>query len=272
MVKEQSFWYRLASGFVIGLGMVVPGVSGGVLAMVVGLYEPTIAAIAQPFANWRENIKLLIPLGLGAAVCLLVLARILEYLFAQHTMATLYFFFGLVIASIPSMVKMANGKGFRLSFLVSLVVGFVTLILVTTLPKHIGGGVTLTQGVLSIVFKGSILGVGLVIPGLSASFLLIAFGFYEELLRAVVHLDLAVLTPVAVGFIPAVVVVSKAMNWLFNWKHGHISYAIIGLMLGSLLAAFPGWPRTGLEFLLCLGLFVCGVWIASLFIRKQAEW
>ena len=271
MAKEQNFWYRLASGFVIGFGMVVPGVSGGVLAMVLGLYPLIIAAIAHPFANWRENIKLLVPLSMGAAVCLLALARILEYLFAQHTMATLYFFFGLVIASIPSMLKLANAKGFRLSFLVTLVFGFITLIFVTDLPKIIGEGVTLSSGVLNAALKGSILGVGLVIPGLSASFLLIAFGFYEELLRAVVQLDLSVLFPVALGFIPAIVLVSKAMNWLFDWRYGHVSYAIIGLMLGSLGISFPGLPRTGFEFLLCLGLFACGIWIASLFIRKQVE-
>lgn len=271
MVKEQSFWYRLASGFVIGFGMVVPGVSGGVLAMVLGLYAPIIAAIAKPFANWRENIKFLAPLGMGAAVCLLFLARILEYLFAQHPMATLYFFFGLVIASIPSMLKLANAKGFRLSFLVSLLVGLLTLIVVTGLPRIAGEGSTLTSGVLSAALKGSVLGIGLVIPGLSASFLLIAFGFYEELLRAVVQLDLTVLIPVALGFLPAIVVVSKAMNWLFKRTYGHVSYAIIGLMLGSLWASFPGWPRTAFELVLCLGLFAGGVWIASLFIRRQVE-
>lgn len=60
MDKKESFWYRLGSGFVIGLGLVIPGVSGGVLAMVVGLYEPIIAAVANPLANMRDNIKLLL--------------------------------------------------------------------------------------------------------------------------------------------------------------------------------------------------------------------
>jgi len=270
VVKKQSFWYRLGSGFVIGLGLVIPGVSGGVLAMVVGLYESIIAAIAKPFVNWRDNIRLLLPLGIGAAICLLFLARILEYLFAQHTLPTLYFFFGLVIASLPSMVRLANRKGFRLSFLVSLCIGVVLLLLVTSLPRHAGGEATATFGLLRSAMQGATLGVGLVIPGLSASFLLIAFGFYEELLGAAVHLDLQILIPAALGFVPTIVLASRVMDWLFKWKHSHVSYAIIGLMLGSLWVAFPGWPRTSLELVLCAGLFALGIGIASLFLRERA--
>lgn len=271
MVKGSGFWYRLGSGFIISLGMVIPGVSGGVLAMVLGLYEPIIAAIAKPLEDWRQNLKLLVPLGLGAGISLLLLSRVLQYLFAQHPLPTLYFFFGLVSASLPNMIRLANGQGFRLSYLVSLCAGLVTLLMVTRLPLYFGEGTVLAPGLWSSALKGSVVGVGLVIPGLSVSFLLIAFGFYEELLGAVVQLDLQVLIPLALGFVPAIILMSNVMNWLFKWKHGHVSYMILGLMLGSLWAAFPGWPRTGFEFLLCLGLFGAGLWIASLFNRKQAR-
>ncbi len=270
MAKEQNFLYRLGSGFIIGLGMVIPGVSGAVLAMILGLYEPIVNTIAKPFVNLRENLKFVVPLGIGSAICLLFLARILEYLFAQHPQPTLYFFFGLVIASVPSMVNLANDKGFRLSYLVSMGLGAIALLLVTRLPVYIGDEAILTSGVVGSVLTGSVLGVGLVIPGLSASFLLIALGIYEELLGALVHFDLMVLIPVAVGFVPAIVLVSQVMTVLFRWKHGYVSYGIIGLMLASLWVAFPGLPRTYLEFVLCGGLFAGGIWIASLFSRQQA--
>lgn len=269
MAKEQSFWYRLASGFVIGLGMVIPGVSGGVLAMVLGLYEPIVAAVANPFKNWRDNIRLMVPLGIGSAICLFFLARVLEYLFAQHTLPVLYFFFGLVIAGLPSMVNMANQQGFRLSFLVSLVGGVIALFLATSLPRYMGQGSLETVGLLNSLMPGVVLGIGLVIPGLSASFLLIAFGFYESLLRAVVELDLMLLIPVALGALPTLVLVSSMMHRLFSEKRGFISYGIIGLMLGSLWVAFPGWPRTARELMLCAVLFGGGAWIASLFIQRQ---
>lgn len=269
MAKESSFWYRLGSGFIVGLAIVIPGVSGGILAMVLGLYEPLIAAIAKPFHNLRDNIKLLVPLGLGAGSSLLLLSRILEFLFAQYPLPTLYFFFGLVIAGFPTVVHMANSKGFRLSYIISLLLGLIMILAVTGLPSYISQGGPTTSNFFSSLLKGSVLGVGLVIPGFSSSLLLIAFGFYEELLGAVAGLNLRILVPVAFGVIPAVVFASKLITWLFQWKHGQIYYAILGIMMGSFFVAFPGFPRTFLELILCSGLFGCGVWIASLFNREQ---
>ncbi|NMB00335.1 MAG: DUF368 domain-containing protein [Firmicutes bacterium] len=269
MARENGFWYRLGSGFVIGLAMVIPGVSGGILAMVLGLYEPIIAAIAKPLENLRENIRLLVPLGLGAASCLLLLSRVLEFLFSEHPLPTLYFFFGLVVAGLPTVVKIANVKGFRLSYLVSLALGISLIVFFTRLPAYFGQGVALTSNFFSSVLKGSLMGVGLVIPGLSASMLLIAFGFYEELLRAVAQFNLHILVPAGLGVIPAVFLASRLVNCLFNWKHGHVYYAILGLMFGSLAVAFPGLPRTALELLVCLGLFGSGMWVASVFSSEQ---
>lgn len=269
MTRESGFWYRLGSGFIVGLAIVIPGVSGGILAMALGLYEPLIAAIAKPLQNLRDNIKLLVPLGLGAGSSLLLLSRVLEFLFSQHPLPTLYFFFGLVIAGFPTVVHIANSKGFRLSYTISLLLGFAMILAVTGLPVYISHSAPSTSSFLSSLLKGSVLGVGLVIPGFSSSLLLIAFGFYEELLAAVAGLNLGILVPVILGVIPAVVFASKLITWLFQWKHSQIYYAILGIMLGSFFVAFPGLPRTFLEIILCCGLFGCGVWIASLFNRKQ---
>lgn len=268
MAKEGGFWYRLASGFLIGLAVVIPGVSGGVLAMALGLYEPLIAAIANPFDNWRANLRLFLPLGLGVGGCLLLFSRVLEFLFAQYPLATLYFFMGLVLAGVPGLLKEANAKGFRLTYGAASILALVLLVAFT---KAAGPGWVspLKTGLLSHLFKGVLLGVGLVIPGLSASLLLIAFGFYEELLGAVVQLNLGILVPTALGLVPGIVLVSKAINWLFQWKHSLIHYIILGLMLGSLVAAFPGWPRTLGEWLLCLALFAGGIWLASRFNDKD---
>ena len=220
--------------------------------MVLGLYEPIIAAIANPLQDWRRNLRFLAPLGIGAAVCLLFLARLLEYLFAQHPLPTLYLFFGLVIASLPSMVRLANEKGFRLSYLVSLAAGLSALLLITSLPRHLGEGGAAQAGLVYRALMGGVLGVGLVVPGLSASFLLIAFGYYEKLLKALVNVDLAVLVPVGLGLGLTVLFASKVIHWLFRWQYGYVSYAIVGLMLGSFMSPFRACP------VLCLS--ICSAW------------
>jgi len=268
--KEKGFWYRLGSGFLLGLAMVVPGVSGGVLAMALGLYEPIVAAIAKPLENWREHLKLFVPLAVGAGACVLLTSRALQFFFTRYHLPTVYFFFGLVLAGLPAVLRLANAQGFGLSHALSLVGGMALLLVVGGLPAA-SGPRWASLGLLAYAVKGGLVGAALVIPGLSVSMLLLALGIYEELLGAVAQLNLGILLPAALGFVPGLILASKGMNFLFERRCGQIYYAILGLMLGSLGAAFPGFPRWGLEWALCLVLFACGVWIASLFNRHNKD-
>lgn len=236
--------------------------------MALGLYEPIVAAIAKPWENWRRHLELFIPLGLGAAACVLLLSKLLHFLFARYPIPTLYFFFGLVLAGVPSVFRSANEQGFSWSHGLSFAAGLALLLLVGRLPVP-GGTQVVFPGVWGYVLKGGIVGAALVVPGLSVSMLLLALGFYEEMLGAVAQLNWAILLPAALGFVPGLILLSKGMNLLFEGGYGQIYYAILGLMLGSLAAAFPGLPRFGLEWLFCLVLFACGVWIASLFNRRN---
>lgn len=268
MAKEKGFWYRAGSGFLLGLAMVVPGVSGGVLAMALGLYEPIVGAIARPLENWRGHLRFFLPLGLGAGACVLFLSRALQFLITRYPLPTVYFFFGLVLAGLPSVFRLANAQGFGLSHGLSLIAGTCLLLVVSGLPAA-SGQLWESLGLFAYVLKGAIVGAALVVPGLSVSMLLLALGLYEELLGAVARLDLAILLPAALGFVPGLVLLSKAMNWFFERRFGQIYYAILGLMLGSLGAAFPGFPRWGWEWVLCLALFAGGVWIGSFFNREN---
>lgn len=266
--REQGFWFRLGSGFVLGLAMVVPGVSGGVLAMALGIYEPMVAAIARPLKNWRQHLRFFVPLALGAGACVLLLSRVLQFFIEAYHVPTVYFFFGLVLAGLPPIVRQANAQGFGLSHGMSLAFGAALLLVVRALPQA-SGPTWANLGLWGTALKGSIVGGALVIPGLSVSMLLLALGIYEELLAAVAQIDLAVLLPAAIGFVPGLWIVSKAMNWLFERRIGQVYHAILGLMLGSLAAAFPGFPRWGWERLFCILLFACGLWIASFFNRRS---
>lgn len=268
MAEQRGFWYCLGSGFVLGLAMIVPGVSGGVLAMALGLYEPMVAAIAKPWENWRGHLKFFLPLGLGAGVCVLLFSRILEFFFAHYPRPTLYFFIGLVLAGLPAVYRAANAQGFGFSHGLSFAAAVLLPLAVSWLPAA-EGSAWARLGLWGHVLKGGIVGAGLVIPGLSVSMLLLALGVYRELLGAVAQLDLGILLPAAVGFVPGLLLAAKGMNWLLGKGFGQVYYAILGLMIGSLAAAFPGFPRWGLEWLLCLVLFGAGALIASFFHRNN---
>src|SRR5690554_713767 len=94
--KKANLVQRILSGLIIGTAMLIPGLSGGVLAVALGIYQPIVDAIAHPLTKGRESIGLLWPLGLGAAISLVGLSNLLSYLYTNYPMPLLYFFTGLV--------------------------------------------------------------------------------------------------------------------------------------------------------------------------------
>ncbi len=260
--EYTEFFHKLGSGVILGLGVIIPGVSGAVLAMVLGLYQPLIQAASEPFSDWRGKLRLFVPLGFGILICLLVFSRLLEYLFSHYPRPTLYLFLGLVVGGLPGIVQNAHKRGFRLSYLTSLALGVAMILFVSNLPSIITGLSFEQESLLSLIFQGLLLGAGLVIPGVSASFLLMAFGSYQYLLSALAQLHLAVLVPVGFGILPALILTSRFMNWLLHRVEGYTLYGILGLILGSIYQVFPGLPNSFGEIVLCFGLLAAGLWIS----------
>lgn len=252
----------------IGFGLILPGVSGAVLAMGLGLYQPLIEAAAEPFSDWRNKFRLLAPLALGVGICLLLFSRLLEFLFIYYPLPTLYLFLGLVAGGLPSIAGRANRTGFRLSFLAGFGLGFGLILLLAALPDFVRGLSLNQESPVAFILQGMLVGAGLVVPGLSASFLLMAFGAYQGLLSALVRLNLSVLLPVCVGLLPAVVVMSRLVNWLLKTMRGYALYGILGLVIGSLYLVFPGLPRTLLETAVCFIFLWVGFWISVRFPRN----
>lgn len=208
----------------IGFGLILPGgVSGAVLAMGLGLYQPLIEAVARPFSDWRNKFRLLFPLALGVGICLLLFSRLLELLFVYYPLPTLYLFLGLVAGGLPSVVGWANRAGFRLSFLISFCLGgFCLLLFFDRSSPPIGSRVISWSGPPPPGFYAAGDAGGRRIGCSRAEcffFLLMAFGAYQGgLLNAVVRLNFAVLLPVFVGLLPAVVLMSRLINRaLKNW-------------------------------------------------------
>ena len=256
--NRKGFFYRLFSGLIIGIGTIIPGVSGGVLAIILGLYQPLIETAAHPLTNWRKNLGVILPVGIGVGCSVLVLSNLLDYLFIHYPIPLLYLFVGLVLGSVPSVIRIANQHGFRLSYAVPLTAGFFLMYWIGHLPQM--EGLVLTESWLSSLWYGILVAVGTVVPGLSSSFLLMAFGVYHELLAAVARLDFITLLPVLLSFVPGVWLCSKGISWLFKHVYGWTYYGIIGILLASLLVVFPGLPRTVGEGFISLLLLVGGVW------------
>ncbi|MDP4109212.1 MAG: DUF368 domain-containing protein, partial [Bacillota bacterium] len=261
------FIKRALTGLLIGVASIMPGVSGGVIAAAMGIYEPAVSAVSNLRKSFRKSFLFLLPLAIGGGIGVLLFSNVIKFLFANYPYEVLYAFFGFVLGSVPPVIKVANEKGFRPKYLwpmaaaLLIVLSFSALELATT-----GQGLSLKWSFLSAMLYGVIIAVGMVVPGISTSFILIYLGVYHEVLAAISTLDIIKLIPVGIGFIIGVLPLVKLADYLFSKYHAASYYGVLGFLLGSMITVFPGF-RTDFLLIFDLILFCSGI-LVSVFIFR----
>ena len=288
-MKEQinplTDWFiRLLKGMLVGIGFILPGLSGGVLAVIVGMYDPLIKFLANLKDKFLKNIMFFLPFAIGAAVGIVLFAVVVEKAFGKYAAQFVCLFVGFVAGTFPSLFKTAGKQGRKnKDFLVLILsaVGIFTLML--------AGGKQLTEvnpHILSWLASGLLMGLGLIVPGLSPSNFLIYFGMYDKMATGIKDFDFAVIIPLVIGFILCVILFSKIAAYLFKKYYPGMYHFILGLVIGSSLAIFPTvvFPAfqsdqlatAGLSFtgalLFCLVLFVAGTVVSYLFSKLEEKY
>lgn len=179
----NSFFKRFIAGIVIGIGAIIPGFSGGILAVSMGLYKPTIDAFAGFFKAPKKNLKFLLPLILGGALGFIIFLFLIDKLFASCRTYVIAVFVGLVIGSMPSLFRECNEKGFKKSYPVWSVIGFIVAggLIALGLISNAGAPREITP--LLAVISGAIIMSGVLLPGISISFILLNLGVYENFMH-----------------------------------------------------------------------------------------
>ena len=278
-------WFiRLIKGIVVGIGFILPGLSGGVLAVIVGMYDPLIKFLANLKDKFLKNIMFFLPFAIGAAVGIVLFAVVVEKAFGKYAAQFVCLFVGFVAGTFPSLFKTAGKQGRKnKDFLVLILsaVGIFTLML--------AGGKQLTEvnpHILSWLASGLLMGLGLIVPGLSPSNFLIYFGMYDKMATGIKDFDFAVIIPLVIGFTLCVILFSKIAAYLFKKYYPGMYHFILGLVIGSSLAIFPTvvFPAfqsdqlatAGLSFtgalLFCLVLFVAGTVVSYLFSKLEEKY
>ncbi len=229
-------------GLLIGIGTIAPGVSGGTIAVILGVYERITGAIANIFTGLLKKIKDLLPLGLGGLVGILAFSRIINYLFQNYEVEVKYLFIGLMLGTFPSLRRQADKHGFNsryiIPFLSALVVTIAFGLMERVKPDII---IDSRPGLLLLVLYGIIIGFGTIIPGISSSFILMYLGAYHIILDGISNLDFSILIPAGAGLALSIFGFAKLIDLLFKKAYGYTYYAIIGFTLGSMAAIFPGF-------------------------------
>lgn len=241
MRRQESFWRNALAGLLIGIGCVLPGVSGGVMAVSFGLYRPMLDAVLGIFHDTRRKLLFLAPLALGGAAGLLLGARCLGTAMRLYEKPMLCLFTGFILGGVPDLLAEAEAGGrFRRRWLGALA-GGVLLALPMALLRAQGVERALSLTPLQALAVGLAEGVGTVVPGLSTSFLLMNLGWYQAYLDALAHPQAGVLGLVALGFAASALASMKAVQWLFDHARGYAYYAVLGFLLVSVALVFPGF-------------------------------
>ena len=257
----MKFVIDYLKGILIGSGAILPGISSGVFCVIFGIYEKLVDSVLNLFHDFKKNFIFLLPIGLGGITGVLLVGKLLNFLFANYPMPTKFCFIGLILGSIPVLCKKANqGKGFRLHYLIFLLAAFflgvLSIQLETILPTFIN--ISVSDGYFFyLVLAGFIMSIGIVMPGVSSSVILMALGIYSTYLNAIATVNLSILVPMGIGLIIGAILFLKVIQFLLLHYYTQTFYMIIGFVIGSVLILYPGISFT-LEGCFSILLFLLG--------------
>lgn len=179
--KAASGIIRFFQGMLVGVGGILPGISGGVLCAIFGLYQPMMELLAHPIKNFKSHIKLLLPAGIGLVVGFLALAKLVLLAFDSNGIVATCVFTGLILGMLPSLWREAEEKGRRKSSYVSMAVAFAA-VFALFLVLEFTSAKAVEPDLFWFVISGALFGLGIVVPGMSASSPLLYLGLMEPLL------------------------------------------------------------------------------------------
>lgn len=278
-------WFaRLAKGVAVGVGFILPGLSGGVLALIFGLYEPLIRFLADLRKNFIKNLLFFIPVGIGGAIGVVAFAFVVSAAFGRFEAQFVCLFIGFVIGTFPSLYRQAGRRGRRPRDLGILVISAAALFALMYLGAS-AAAIQAPQNVPVWFGSGALIGLGLVVPGLSPSNFLIYFGLYGPMSDNIKVLDVGTVVPLALGLVVCVLLFARAAAWAFDTYYPQMYHLILGTVVGSSLAifpavVFPAFTAAGLEdsglsltasILFALALLVAGTVFSLFFSRIEAR-
>ena len=237
-----TFLVRMLQGMLIGLGAVLPGISGGVLCVIFGIYRPVMELLSNPRKYFFTHIRKLLPVILGGAVGFLGVANILSFFLEKYPDPSVCLFVGLIAGMLPSLMREAGKEG-RTN-------GSLNLLSVSLVP-NVGW----------YVFCGVCLALSVIVPGMSFSTLLMPLGLYTPFVDGLGHLNLSIMIPSGIGAVVTVICFAKMIDALLEKFYSYVFHAIVGIVVAATVMIIPFGSFTvslsaAIVNVICLGLGV----------------
>ncbi len=236
-------------GILIGMGAILPGVSSGVFCVIFGIYEKLVNSIVCLFKDFKKNVLFLLPIALGAIVGIVLFGNIIKFLFDKYKMQACFVFIGLILGTVPSLFKQATqgiakvSKCINVKKIIPMIVSFIIGIDLIFLENNLNNSLvsnSVMPSLAYLIFAGFAMSIGIVVPGVSNTIILMCLGIYPLYLSAIATLNFEVLLPMCIGVFFGCILWLKIIQLLLKKYHEATFYAIIGFTLGSILVLYPG--------------------------------
>ncbi len=228
---------RVLQGMLIGVGAVLPGISGGVLCVVFGIYKPVMELLSSPLKKFKTHVPKLLPVILGAALGFLGVAKVLAFFLEKYPDQSVCLFVGLIGGMLPSLLREAGEQGRTKGSWISTGVAFV-LVLSLLLSLNVLS-VTILPSFGWYLFCGFCMALSIIAPGMSFSTLLMPLGLYTPLVDGIGNLDFQVLLPAGIGAVVTILCLAKAIDALFTHFYNLAFHAIVGIVVAATLVIIP---------------------------------
>lgn len=287
-------WFLdILRGAVIGVSNIIPGVSGGTMAVSMGIYDRVIYAVNNLFKQFKKNFRDLLPIIIGVLIGLFAFAALIGNLLGTKSseipmtrLPTNFAFIGLILGGLPAIYKRVNMKSARIPGVILFLIFLALVVVLPLLNPPEARTVDHSIGtILLMIPLGAIASSTMVVPGISGSMILMLLGYYNPVINAMNDLrggdwsSLAILAPYAIGLLVGIVFIAKLMNFLLK-KHAALTFsAIFGLVIGSPVALLMqnrecfqiATAGNWIISIVCLVIGFAVAWFMSTLDKKQSE-
>lgn len=258
---------KILQGMVVGIANIIPGVSGGTMMVAMGLYDKLIHSITHLKSEFKESMKLLLPIFAGAGLAIVLLSRLFEFLLSEYPIPTNFAFCGLIAGSLPFILKKIKGHSVTIGKMIPFFIFFGIVILMAVLGENDGNAADVSFGfinVLKLFGVGIVAAATMVVPGVSGSMMLMLLGYYDTIIETIndcidaligfnmpelLH-TFGILIPFGIGIVIGIFAIAKLIEYIFSKAEIHAYYGIIGLILASPIAILMKTDWSGASVLL----------------------
>ncbi|NCA97451.1 MAG: DUF368 domain-containing protein [Bacteroidia bacterium] len=288
-------WFKekgldLIKGLAIGVAFIIPGVSGGTMAVILGIYDKIINAVNKLAKKFVESIRVLLPIAIGAVLAILICWYPFKLAFEHIMLVMVSLFAGFILGGMPGIIDEVRGVKIKPIYIVATVIAIILSIALGVLSVLMKLNIQSFYDsrpwwlYILVILAGIVSSFALVMPGISGSMILMVLGFYTPTLNLIdnflswtnVGPSISILACLVIGVVIGVVIASKIMAYLLSKFRIGTFYAIIGIIIGSLVAIYYNFEineyylRVGFrwwEILLSVAALVGGVIVSYMFVR-----